>query len=149
MRASYIGFVLMALLVSCGVVENDTPLSQNDQGTIYIDYLGIVPVEGGTAAAFVLVNDSTEAIQFFGYSEDYPLYNAEALSDTGWTSLMWGWCGTGAEFYTVESNSRVEFLANKPTSSCTWRLVLDITHMDSVNFRRLYSENIFYEAPQN
>lgn len=146
---SYKVFLILALLVSCGVVDNDEQLTQQETELLYIDYLGIVSVDGGNAASFSLVNDSTDAIQFFGYSESFPLYNAETLSDTGWTNMMWGWCGTGAEFQVLEPDSSIHFLTVLPNSSVTWRLVLDISDMDSVHPRRLRSENINYTSPQN
>ncbi|NQV42911.1 MAG: hypothetical protein HQ506_11210 [Candidatus Marinimicrobia bacterium] len=141
--------VVVTLLVSCGIMDPGKENIMSDEGAIRIEYLGLEWAEGGYAPRFSLVNDSTETVQYVGYGETYPLYSAEAFSDTGWTNLMWGWCGTGAEFYALEPNSSVEFLAAQPNSSCTWRLVLDITDIDSVGSRRLRSENIGYTVPQN
>ncbi len=141
--------VSLSFLVSCGIMDPDENQLGGDEGSIHIEYLGQEWTEGGYAPLFSLVNDSTETVQYFGYSESYPLFSAEALSDTGWTNLMWGWCGTGASFYALEPDSSIQFLGMSPSYSCTWRLVLDITEMDSLSSRRLRSENIIYTIPQN
>ena len=146
--------MILIFLVSCGINDPDEKQGQNridpeNFKSVHLEYNGIIPTENGQMASFSMVNDSTHAIQYFAYSEEYPLYSAEALTDTGWTNLMWGWCGTGAEFYPLEPNSTIDFLGMLPTYSCTWRLVLDITDMDSVSSHRLRSENIIYTIPQN
>ncbi|NQT64507.1 MAG: hypothetical protein HQ556_16210 [Candidatus Marinimicrobia bacterium] len=143
--------VLVALifLVSCELTGPDENLMNEGEGTIRLEYRGLEWAEGGFMPSFSLVNDSTETIQYFGYGVSYPLYNAEALADTGWTDLMWGWCGTGAEFYPLEPDSSIQFLGMLPSYSCTWRLVLYITEMDSVSSRILRSENIIYTLPKN
>ena len=141
-------FVVMVLLVSCGLNDPEGNLEGERSGTVYMEYNGMVWAEGGFAPSFSLVNDSSATIQYFAYSETYPLFNAEALSDTGWTNLMWGWCGTGAEFITLEPDSSIKFMGFLPNYSCTWRLVLDIIEIDSVNSHQIRSENIVYTIPQ-
>ncbi len=141
--------VLVVFLVSCGILDPDENLKGKDEGAIRLDYLGLEWAEGGFVPSFSLVNDSIEAIQYFGYAQSNPLFSAEALTDTGWTNLMWGWCGTGAEFYPLEPGSSIQFLGITPSNSCTWRLVLYITEMDSVTSHMIRSENIIYTIPQN
>jgi hypothetical protein len=135
------------LLCSCGLVEPADSQPQKDLQTIHLDYRGMVAVEGGRGASFALVNDSTTAIQYFGYSESNPLYSGEALSDTGWTSLWWGWCGTGAVYHVLAPGSQVNFVSMLPTSNGVWRLLLDISDVGDENYRRLRSKEIVFNAP--
>jgi len=141
-------FVVMVLLVSCGINDPDGNIEGERLGTVYMEYNEMVWAEGGFVPRFSLVNDSSATIQYFGYSKTYPLFNAEALSDTGWTNLMWGWCGTGVEYFSLNPDSSISFSFFLPYYSCTWRLVLDITELVSVSSRRLYSENIVYTLPK-
>ena len=141
--------LILVFLVSCGIMDTDENYEQENGVSIHLKYNGLVSVRGGYASSFSLVNDSTDAVQYFAYSKSQPFYNAEALSDTGWTNLTWGWCGTGAELYALEPDSSVDFLATLPTSSCTWRLVLDITDTGYEYTQRIRSENIIYTATQD
>ena len=136
--------VVMVLLVSCGINNPEEKLEGERSGTVFLEYNGMVSTRGGDVPSFTLMNDSTETIQYFGYSKIYPLFNAEAHTDTGWTHLMWGWCGTGAEYFNLDPDSSISFMGFSPNYSCTWRLVLDIVEIDSVNFRQIRSENIIY-----
>ncbi len=137
----------LLFLMSCEISEPDENYVMEGDGTVHLEYRGLEMTEGSFVPNFSLVNDSTEAIQYLGYNEGYPLYSAEALTDTGWTSLMWGWCGTGTELYPLEPGSSIQFLGMLPTYSCTWRLVLYITEMDSVSSRKITSDNLIHTIP--
>ena len=146
--------MILLFLISCGINDPDKDLEQNgidleDMESVHIDYNGIIPTESGQIASFTIVNDSTQSIQYFGYSETNLLYNEEALADTGWTSLMWGWCGTGAAYYVLEPDSSRDFEAFLPLNSCTWRLVLEITDVNMENTRLLRSEPIQFTTTEN
>jgi len=141
-------FVVMVLLVSCGINDPEGNLEGERLGTVYMEYNGMVWVEGGFAPNFSLVNDSSATIHYYRLSETQPVFNAEARTDTGWTSLMWGWRGTGVEYFSLNPDSSISFRVFLPYYSCTWRLVLDITELDSVSSHRLYSENIVYTLPK-
>jgi len=134
--------VIMVLLISCGVTDPDDTLEADPSGTIYIEYNGMVATESSLTPSFSLVNDSTVTIQYFGYSKINPLFNAEAKTDTGWTHLMWGWCGTGADYFALDPDSSVTFLGLLPSYSCTYRLVLDIIELDTSTSRQIRSESI-------
>ena len=135
--------------MACDTIEPDENLEQERLESIHLDYEGIVQLEWGQAASFNLVNDSTETIQYFAYSEDSPLYNAEVLADTGWTILWWGWCGTGAEYFDLEPGSEVAFYSMLPPTSTTWRLLLSVADPGEENYQWIRSENIHYTVPQD
>ena len=140
---------VLTFLVSCGIMDSDENLQREERSAIRLDYNGMVWAERGYAPRFSLVNDSTETVWYFAYGREDPFYNAEALSDTGWTNLMCGWCGTGAEFFALEPDSSVDFLTMLPTASCTWRLVLDITDTSYEHTHRIRSESIIYTIPHD
>ena len=122
MIRTFAAITLLVLMVSCEINNPEENLTGEGAGTIRLEYQGLEWAEGGFMPSFSLVNDSTETIQYYGYGETYPLYSAEALADTGWTNLMWGWCGTGAEFYSLEPSSSIQFLGMLPSYSCTWQI---------------------------
>ena len=146
--------MILLFLISCGINEPDEKLGLDaidpvDIESVHIDYNGIIPSETGQIASFTIVNDSTHAIQYFGYTESNLLYNGEALTDTGWTNLWWGWCGTGAEYFKLEPDSSVDFESFLPLTSCTWRLVLEIAGVNMENARLIRSQNIQFNLTEN
>jgi len=145
----YVAILVLVTLASCSIFAPEENLERESDNTLHLDYEGQVLAEGGYTASFSLVNDSTGSIQYFGYTEVYPLYSAQARSDTGWTNLMWGWCGTGTTNFSLESGSSISFQTMLPNEACTWRLVLDITDMNMDTSRRAYSEDIIYTGSQN
>ena len=136
-------FVLV--IVSCDVFEPEEALKQ--EGTIHLQYDGIVSTQSGDKAAFTLVNDSTAGIQYFAYDATSPHYSTEALADTGWAYLNWNWCGTGAEYFELESGTSIQFYTSLPYESCTWRVMLSLAPMDLTSSRILRSDEITYSAP--
>src|SRR3989338_1060227 len=53
-------------------------------------------------AKLILTNNSTNPIYYLGISQSSPLKSVEIFSDTGWTVVLWDWCGTGAERHNVQ-----------------------------------------------
>jgi len=152
-NACYLLMITVAL-TSCGIVDpgkhqGRQPSEQTENESVHLDYNGIIATDEGSLASFTLVNDSTHTIQYFAYSESTILYNEEALTDTGWTNLMWGWCGTGAEYYPLQPGESIDFEAFLPLSSCTWQLVLEITGTNLEYIGQIRSKNIIYTPVEN
>lgn len=141
--------LFIGLLIECDsvtpkkLIGNDNP----DYGTVHIVYNGITSEDHQSVASFSLINDSTEAIQYFAYSKHSLHYSTEVLTDTGWVYLMWNWCGTGASYYVLEVDSSVQFCTVLPQDNCTWRVLVDITDMEYENHYTLRSEEIDFSVP--
>ncbi len=135
-------FLSISILFSCDTVNS------NESGTLHIKYIGIEKVEYGTVAAFLLVNDTTETINYLAYGEENPHYSTEVLTDSGWTYLMWNWCGTGTSPVHFEPGSKMKFTTALPRYDCTWRVILSVSVVSSDKFYTLKSENIEYSDPK-
>ena len=137
-------FMLLCTLVACS--NPGEPLIDDtvESGKVQILYRGITQDIDGTWAEFTLVNDSTELLSYFAYDANHPHYSTEMLSDSGWTWLFWNWCGTGAEYFPLESGGRVDFKTSLPHIDCTWRVLVGATcNPDSGSFM-LRSRSIDY-----
>lgn len=148
-KNAFILLVILVVFTACDVIDPDEKLNrqiseQTDNESVHLDYNGIISTDEGQVASITLANDSTHTIQYFAYSESFLLYNEEARTDTGWTNLMWGWCGTGAEYYPLQPGESINFEAFLPLSSCTWRLVLEIAGLNMEYIGQIRSENIIY-----
>lgn len=131
-------FISLSISISCDSVES------NETGTVQILYNGIEKGEYGKAASFLLINDSTEIIEFWGYDEKSPLYSSEVLTDTGWTYLMWNWCGTGASPVKFSPGDRIKFITPLPNIDCTWRVILGVKVAESEEYYTVKSKEIVY-----
>jgi len=140
-------FLLSLLFISCGIVDTKEPRETLEIGQPYIIYNGIVSNNGSSQASFTMVNDSTETIQYFAYTPAEPHYSAEVLTDSGWVYLFWNWCGTGAEYFSLESDSSFEFTTNLPYESCTWRVMINVSDQEGTNTYFVRSEGLEYMAP--
>lgn len=113
-------------------------------GRLQILYKGITHHVGWDAAAFTLYNDSTSSISYFAYSPTSILYGTEALTDTGWTRLMYGWCGTGASYYELAPHESIDFETTLPQESCTWRVFFQVSENATTPLYTLRSNLIEY-----
>lgn len=139
---------LTLIMLSCGVVDTQETLKKEiAEGTPYVTYNGIVSEDGNSQASFTMVNDSTETIQYFAYSATAPHYSTEVLSDTGWVYLLWNWCGTGADYISLEPGSSFDFVTQLPYEDCSWRVLISVANLDYSNSYILRSEAIEYSAP--
>lgn len=139
--------LLFVLVISCGLVDTQESLEKLESGRAYISYNGIISNNGSLQASFTMVNDSAETIQYFAYASAQPHYSTEVLTDSGWVYLFWNWCGTGAEYFSLESGSSFEFTTNLPYESCTWRVMINVSGQEGANAHFVRSEGIEYMAP--
>lgn len=119
--------LFLLIIVACSDPVDDRDGDPLEPGRVQILYKGIVNDDGTSWAMFTLVNDSTEDLEYFAYNAAQPHYSTEMLSDTGWTWLMWNWCGTGASYHTLGSGEEVDFKTGLPHLDCTWRVILSAT----------------------
>lgn len=147
MKLILIKMVMLAILVSCDVFDPGNDYSSDDRNSVHIEYLGHSASADVDLAAFRLVNDSTATIQYFACDTTTLYYSAEVLSDTGWVSHPWSWCGTGAVYIQLEPENTVEFNTLLPDSSCSWRVRLAIADMSGSKGYILYSERLEYNKP--
>jgi|GEM_PF-393393 len=136
-----VGLIFLILCGILGLMACESPHEQtlDDQpvpGTVQLVYNGISTEESVTAANFTLYNDSTVTIHYFAYDENNLHYSSEVLSDTGWAYLFWNWCGTGAEYLPLEPQQEISFRTSLPPTSCTWRLLVNISD-DSLDWSQL------------
>ena len=135
-------FLSISYLLSCNTVEN------NEYGKVHIKYMGTEESPNGSVAAFQLVNDTTETIHYLAYGEGNPHYSTEVLTDSGWTYLMWNWCGTGTSPVDFEPGAKMKFTTALPMYDCTWRVILSVSIVSSDKFYTLKSEKIEYSVPK-
>ena len=129
-------FISLFIAASCDTVESNEP------GTLHINYNGIEEGEYGSVATFLIVNDSTETISYWGYDEKNPHYSTEVLTDTGWTYLMYNWCGTGTIPIELEPGTYSKFTTPLPSYGCTWRVMLGVSVLESEKYYTLKSDKI-------
>ncbi len=142
-----LAFMVSLVFLNCEAVAPDESLFLEDPEPVRIIYNGLAQEQNASLASFTLVNDSADSLQYFGYDQQSMHYSTEALADTGWTYLFWNWCGTGADYHILEPDNQVDFYTSLPNQSCTWRVVLSISDMDSSNTYLLKSESLLYIAP--
>ena len=129
-------FTFLLLVCSCDAVES------NESGTLHIKYTGVEEGEYGTVATFLMGNDTTETISYLAYGEESPHYSTEVLTDSGWTYLMWNWCGTGTTPVDLKPGAKTKFTTALPDYECTWRVVLGISVVGSDKYYTLKSDKI-------
>lgn len=119
--------VIVAALgfMACQAVEDADLQANLMPGRVQVLYTGVTQVDDTPLAAFTVVNDSTDTLWYWGYAPESLLYGGECWSDTGWTSLFWGWCGTGTQRYDLPPQSQLDITTRMPDTAGTWRLVLN------------------------
>jgi len=135
-------FIILSILFSCNNVES------YKSGAVQIRYTGVEEGEYGSVASFLLVNDSTETVEFWAYGEEFPHYSTEVLTDTGWIYLMWNWCGTGTSPVEFKPGDKMKFTTSLPNYNCTWRVLLGVSVVDSENYYTVKSNEIIYSIPE-
>jgi len=138
---------VLVLIWNCDAVDPDEAMRLEDPGAVRIIYNGLSQEGDASLASFTIVNDSTESIQYFAYDSHSMHYSTETLTDTGWVYLSWNWCGTGASYFTLEPEDKVDFYTSLPNTSCTWRVVLSIADLELSTSYLLWSESLLYIAP--
>ena len=138
----FLPLISLSFLFSCDTLES------NESGTVKIIYSGIEESQNGSVAAFLLVNDTTETVQFWAYGEEAPLFSTEVLSDTGWTYLMYNWCGTGSSPIELDPGSKTKFTTSLPHYDCTWRVILGISVANSDKYYNVKSNEIEFSIQE-
>ena len=116
-------------LMACQDVEDTDLQTDLTAGRVQVLYTGVTQMNDTPLATFTVVNDSTDTLWYWGYAPESLLYGGECWSDTGWTSLFWGWCGTGTLPYDLPPQSQLAITTLMPDTACTWRLILNF-HMN-------------------
>ncbi len=139
--------LLFTGLLACESVEDERLFENSPRSALQISYNGIQTEQGVSLASFTLINDSTESIQYFAYSQALPHYSTEELSDSGWVYLFWNWCGTGADWHLLDPGSMIEFTTPLPDHDCTWRVVLSVVDPGYNTGFSLYSQGLQFTKP--
>jgi len=99
-------FCILIVISSCGKSKN--PVDPNEFESVSIEFK-----EWSTgnefSALFRVINNGEESIWYMGYTKDFPIYQIQVYSDTGWVDDRLGWCGTGLELKELKSHSFFEF----------------------------------------
>ena len=99
-------FCILLVISSCGKLKN--PAEPNGFESVSIKFK-----ERSTgnefSALFRVINNGEESIWYMGYSKDFPIYQIQVYSDTGWVDDRLGWCGTGLDLKELKSQSFFEF----------------------------------------
>lgn len=145
-----IGLILMVLVLlvaSCEEANPDRVELNIQPGVVQIIYEGLEAGEYGDVGVFQVINDSSATVHYMGYAPAAPFYTSEALADTGWTPVIWGWCGTGAQLLELKPDSSFELIIQPPDYSCTWRVGISITDTLFEEGYQLLSEPLQYTKP--
>jgi len=130
--------VTFLLLTSC-----DNFLTSEEKEGVYLEYLGkSTEFHKNNIAEFELINNTDKTIEYWGYSSTSPFYSYQIKNDTGWSSNMIGWCGTGAVAIELSAEASVEFTSSIPDSLCIWRLTFNYNIKDLEKWETIYSEPI-------
>lgn len=91
----------------------------------------------------ILTNSTDAPVSYLGFGQAHPLKTVEVLTDTGWSAVLWDWCGTGAEMQVVQPYSSVEIVAPAIRRTITTRVKFGITQPPDDEYRLLTS-NVFF-----
>ena len=75
----------------------------------------------GATATFRVINDTSSAIVFHGYSKSFPLFQQEILVDGAWQPRQLGWCGTGVSEHTLAAGASLELDFFVPRDGASYR----------------------------
>ncbi len=87
----------------------------------------------------LLTNNSPNSVVYFGFSKSSPLKTVEILSDTGWSVVVWDWCGTGAERQEVKPNESAIILAPIIRKHVKTRVAFGYRSAENSEFTKLVS----------
>lgn len=132
-------FVLLAiiLLSAAGCSEPAGPSASGDSVSLLFASVD------EQQATLVLINSTNAPVSYLGFGQAHPLKTVEVLSDTGWTAVLWDWCGTGAELQTVQPYSSVEIIAPAIRRHATTRVKFSIILSPDEEYRVLTSDEFF------
>jgi len=71
---------------------------------------------------FEVANNLLEPAQYYGYSEESPIFLRSVMSDTGWVMKGLGWCGTGLYKISLNPSQSIHIKVPKPEEYDTWRV---------------------------
>ena len=73
---------------------------------------------------FRITNISDDTLLYWGYDENFPIYQYSILKNNEWEEIGPGWCGTGLNQYVL--NSGDSFLINivPPDNENPWRAAI-------------------------
>ncbi len=111
-----ISFAVCALLIAHCSDSSIAPVSDN---TVSLTFIAATESE----AELELSNTTDSSIFYLGYSKSTPLKRVEVLSDTGWTTVAWDWCATGASSQEVLPNESVIVYAPVMRRNVTTRVL--------------------------
>jgi hypothetical protein len=94
-------------------------------------------------ATLILINSTDAPVSYLGFGQAHPLKTVEVLTDTGWSAILWDWCGTGAETQLVQPHSSVEIIAPVIRRNVTTRVTFGIIQQPDEAYRILTS-NVFF-----
>lgn len=109
--------LLCALLIAhC----SDSTVSTASDNTVSLTYITATESE----AELKLSNTTDNSILYLGYSKSTPLKRVEVLTDTGWATVAWDWCATGANRQEVKPNESVIVYAPVLRRNVTTRVLI-------------------------
>lgn len=90
-------------------------------------------------ATLTLSNSTDAPVYYFGFGQANPLKTVEVLTDTGWSAIIWDWCGTGAELQQVKPHSAAEILAPALRRNVKTRVTFSIAQSPEEEYHTLSS----------
>lgn len=129
----------VAILLAIVLSECSDPLSPTEQPPVSLTFIDAAEFN----AKLLLANNSMESIWYGGYSKSSPIVSVEIFSDSGWTALHWGWCGTGVERQEVKPKKSVEIFAPFVNKNVRTRIALRYQSGRSDEFAILTSSEYF------
>lgn len=136
MKQIFALFVLL-LLTATGCTESSAPAGPvPPENTVTLTFTDVT----GEQANLLLSNTTDTPVYYLGFGKEHPLKKVEVLTDTGWCTVMWDWCGTGAELQQIPSHSSAVILAPAPQRNVKTRVTFSITHSPEGEYSILTSD---------
>lgn len=90
-------------------------------------------------ATLTLTNSTDAPVYYLGFGKSHPLKTVEVFTDTGWTAIVWDWCGTGAEQQLLLPHSNAEIIAPAIRRNIKTRVRFSIAQAPNGEYRMLSS----------
>ncbi len=127
--------VFLLIMFAAGCSDSDPVSTVPADGTITLSYSSTV----GNEARLLFSNNTATPVRYLGFGASSPLKRVEFLSDTGWVTSLWEWCGTGATEYSVQARTSVMVSAPVFRSGFKHRVLFGVTVGEAGEYRTITS----------
>lgn len=125
--------LVLALLLLTGCTEQSTaPVPTNTVTLTFVE-------AEGQEARLLLSNGTDQPVMYLGWTENNPLTMVEVHTDTGWCTVAWDWCATGAVRYRIEPLASVMVTAPVMRRNLPTRVSFGFTQSEEGDYHTLFS----------